>query len=1060
MTEVRTWHGAWRPFALAFATVGVVALLALAGVRWVVWPNLDWFRPAIEAWLRATVGVPIALEGVQGEWHAWASPQWRIARWQMRDDAGDKPFLWGSAEGRWSWQEGWRIAFTAQGVGLEKLSGTLHLFDRQWRVQWHAVGVTGRAWQPFLATWTKSRAGETGHAPEAFVLPNFVELAGTVRGAERTITQVALQFSELSLPATPEFPGVSGISGALRGSRAEGVFSVRAAKSVWRWPEGWFAETEQTFTDVVWQGRWHYDSATGYTVQTEHFHAVTPEGRVTASGVLDALERPAARRVAMHAVIEAVDLERFARYFPPAAVGQTTVDWLGRAFVQGKIPAAHLAIEGPLAAFPFRHGRGVFLVEIPVQGVTLQFDSRWPAVTIERAMVRFRNEALHIEVHDARAEKLRFAPVVATIPDLGADAPVLMVQGTVEGRWSNVLRYLVQSPLANDLPLAQLLSWQAQGDAHLDLALTIPLSEGAVGVAGTLTLDRFSVPAAVAAWPLTKGKATIRFDANGVRSAEGTGVWGEIPIQLTWPDGARSEVAVTAMLSGKTLAQQLGLPSAALQGTTPVRAHVTWTPEGVIRWHATSDVDGLALALPAPLTKTASERWSLQAEGEVTKNGWQASVALGDRLRWQRTQTGAWALAIGQVALPPATPNGAIAVALERLDLDAWDALLDEMGQAQQAVWPSLTLSVDQLTAMQREWHQVRFTGRAHATQWNFQVRAAEVIGSGTVTQRGDRIDRFEAEFDRLWVAPQQKRSQNDSRASSGNATHDSNRIAALDPSRWPTARVTVADLRVADAPLGRFALVAAQDGATWRVQDALLVQPGRYRLRGRGSWESHATGGGRSTRSTWHIEAQIGDFGATLATLWQLPGIEKGQGTIDATLSWPGSPLDFTWRTLEGTGSIALEKGVFSEIEPGAGKLLTVFSLPMLFRRLQLDFRDLTQKGLAYDRLMGSFAVANGYLTTSDLTIDAPVALTQLAGSIDLDAEAQELEIRVVPRLGNTAATAIAFVNPVAGLLTFLGQQILGDPLGQILVQRYRVSGSWRAPQVTALRDNPPNER
>jgi hypothetical protein len=63
MTEVRTWHGAWRPFALAFATVGVVALLALAGVRWVVWPNLDWFRPAIEAWLRATVGVPIALGG-------------------------------------------------------------------------------------------------------------------------------------------------------------------------------------------------------------------------------------------------------------------------------------------------------------------------------------------------------------------------------------------------------------------------------------------------------------------------------------------------------------------------------------------------------------------------------------------------------------------------------------------------------------------------------------------------------------------------------------------------------------------------------------------------------------------------------------------------------------------------------------------------------------------------------------------------------------------------------------------------------------------------------------
>jgi uncharacterized protein YhdP len=59
---------------------------------------------------------------------------------------------------------------------------------------------------------------------------------------------------------------------------------------------------------------------------------------------------------------------------------------------------------------------------------------------------------------------------------------------------------------------------------------------------------------------------------------------------------------------------------------------------------------------------------------------------------------------------------------------------------------------------------------------------------------------------------------------------------------------------------------------------------------------------------------------------------------------------------------------------------------------------------------------------------------------------------VRIVPSLGDSASTAVAIVNPVAGVAAALAQRVLKNPLGQIFAFDYSVSGSWSDPKVAKI--------
>ena len=103
-----------------------------------------------------------------------------------------------------------------------------------------------------------------------------------------------------------------------------------------------------------------------------------------------------------------------------------------------------------------------------------------------------------------------------------------------------------------------------------------------------------------------------------------------------------------------------------------------------------------------------------------------------------------------------------------------------------------------------------------------------------------------------------------------------------------------------------------------------------------------------------------------------------------------------------------------FLEIEPGLGKLVGLISLQALPRRITLDFRDVFSEGFQFDRISSSAQIDSGVLKLKEFRMRGSAAEVEMTGEIDLAHETQDLRVRVLPSLTDSAALGIGIVNPV----------------------------------------------
>jgi uncharacterized protein YhdP len=126
--------------------------------------------------------------------------------------------------------------------------------------------------------------------------------------------------------------------------------------------------------------------------------------------------------------------------------------------------------------------------------------------------------------------------------------------------------------------------------------------------------------------------------------------------------------------------------------------------------------------------------------------------------------------------------------------------------------------------------------------------------------------------------------------------------------------------------------------------------------------------------------------------------------------------------------------------------------SLQSLPKRITLDFRDVFSKGFGFDEISSSGQVNAGVMTVKDFRMRGSSAQVQMSGELDLAQETQNMRVRVIPSLGDSASTVIALVNPLLAIPAAIAQKILKDPLGHIFAFDYAVSGAWGDPKVAKL--------
>jgi uncharacterized protein YhdP len=269
----------------------------------------------------------------------------------------------------------------------------------------------------------------------------------------------------------------------------------------------------------------------------------------------------------------------------------------------------------------------------------------------------------------------------------------------------------------------------------------------------------------------------------------------------------------------------------------------------------------------------------------------------------------------------------------------------------------------------------------------------------------------------------------------------------AIAPKDLPSVDLSTERFEYRGRAFGRVELAAQRSGGDWRIDKLTMANPDAS-FRASGLWRS-----GAPSLSALEFDLKAGDAGGLLNRLGYRDLVKGGSAKLQGSLSWIGTPTAIDYPSLAGQVKLEAQNGRFLEIEPGIGKLISLMSLQSLPRRIAFDFRDVFSKGFEFEHIAASGQIAGGVMAVEDFRMRGSSADVAIRGKLDLARETQDLRVRVVPSLGDSASTVIAFaINPLLAIPAAIAQKILKDPLGQIFAFSYSVTGGWAEPSVERL--------
>ncbi|EHQ51630.1 hypothetical protein ECTPHS_02991 [Ectothiorhodospira sp. PHS-1] len=750
---------------------------------------------------------------------------------------------------------------------------------------------------------------------------------------------------------------------------------------------------------------------------------------------------------------------RTAHYLPRGILPEKTYQWLSRGILDGRVVEGGLLFRGRFSDFPFREDEGVFQVIARVEEGVLDYEDGWPRLEAISATLEFRNQGMRIHDGEARVFDARIRDARVRIEDL--ESPVLTIEGQARGPARDYLRFVGESPLGEGLETL-LAGVSARGEAGLEIRIDIPLEDREAlvrpdTVRGRLTLDGNRLSLADPPLVLDAVRGVVDFTERSARARDVSARLNEARIEMRMdrsPAGALEVRAVgpqpiRGLLGGIVSEPWLDW----VEGSARWEARLTVPPEGVSRGvlNLSSDLVGVRSSLPLPLAKTPEALRPLAVRIPLGRDEGAPPfrVTLGEDLRALFTLDEAGQVRRGELRLggqAAALPAQGLRVRghLSGLSLDDWMTVLDDIGDwvpaGGEGGLRELDLHLDRLQVAGRRIDDLSLHARRESRYWQAQVASPMVLGTiQWPLQDGDALlmDLEWLDLDRL-EGPAVQAAEDRVRPDPGN----------LPPLRLSAQWLVLQGHRLKDL---RLETEPRPDGLGIRVL-SLVDGEGLTRGRAEGHWlrrddDAHET--------LLRVDLESEDLGRSLGLLGFQPVFRGGKAGLQARLQWPDTPAHPDWSTLEGEGRVRVEDGRLTEVDPGAGRLLGLFSLDLLPRRLALDFRDFFQRGFAFDHLEGAFQLGQGNVRTQDLSIQGPAARIRIQGRTGVEARDYDQTITVTPSVKSTLPLAGALLGgPVAGLAVFVFDRVLGvgERIDEAARVEYRVTGDWSSPRVEAV--------
>ncbi|MFJ4065025.1 YhdP family protein [Pseudomonas sp. NPDC089996] len=813
---------------------------------------------------------------------------------------------------------------------------------------------------------------------------------------------------------------------------------------------------------------WHYQKANarlawaldphGFTLVAPYLKVLGEEGKIAGDFLIRLLfDEGSESYMDLRVGLTEGDGRYTAKYLPEV-LSPALDEWLRSAIVKGNVDQGYFQYQGSLNHGATPEARSISLF-FKVHDAALDFQPGWPQVQQVDGDVLIEDSGVRIKASKGLLLDTKVSDVSVDIPHVdNGQHSHLHLDGNFDGSLGDGLKILKEAPIGTGEIFA---GWEGEGPLKGKLKLDVPLAHGE---RPKVRVDFATADAKLKVAPpsldLTRLKGDFSFDLDKGLSGKNISlqVFGKPATAQISAEGQPGQMQTRIEASGQASLKSLTdwlqfkqtLPAA---GDLPYQLQVNLGSRDN-SLNVSSSLKGLAIDLPSPFGKAAADtrdsRFSMNLQGPERRFDAAyadlarfAYAAPADKLGQGR---GELLLGVGQAQLP-AGQGLRVKGRLESLDLAPWQdqaarfAGDDPGGNARQNL-QSVDLSIGQLKAFGMTLNQAVVRLARGGSAWDLRLDSKEVIGNARVPDAKTAPMTVRLQTLRLPPAdPAETQSE-----------EGPDPLASFDPRKVPALDLSIDKLYRGDDLFGNAALKLRPTARGVTAQDIDLDFKGLH-VDGSGAWE-----GETGATSSWYKGRLDGKNLADVLKAWGFaPTVTSRDFRLDVDGRWPGSPAWVGLKRFSGSMDAALRSGQFVEVEGGA-QALRVFGLlnfNSIGRRLRLDFSDLFDKGLAYDRVKGLLVASNGvYVTREPISVTGPSSNFELDGTLDLVRDRVDANLQVsLPVTNNLPLAALIVGAPAVGGALFLVDRLIGDRVSRFASVHYRVEGPVKEPKITFVK-------
>ncbi|WP_114779591.1 YhdP family protein [Vibrio cholerae] len=866
-------------------------------------------------------------------------------------------------------------------------------------------------------------------------------------------------------------PQVNALQAQIQGSPSKALIKASMVDDVLPYGEVFQAplNIRQGAVNLVWQQEQY-----GWSLWSDKVTVATPDLQALGAFRLD-FPDDASPFLSFYAEADLFNAGETWRYLPTLALGRELTDYLSTAIQAGQVNTAKLIWYGALDQFPYRMHNGVFQAWVGLKEAKFAFDTAWPPITDLQLDLLFENDAMYLDSRSATLMEVSAERITGRIPEL-AELGHIEIEAVASAQQGNAIRnYMMATPLVDSVGAA-LTTIQVKGPVRSEFQLNIPFHSGAEPRAcGFAELSNNAVDIDTPPMSLTSVSGKIEFDNDRVSAAGLDARLLKQPVSIDFKgEDAKRGYAVGIDMVGDWEVKPL-IPFVGERWSSRVKGHAPWQASVDIQLNdvgftyqldGKADLRGLESRYPFPLKKALKVKGQalLQASGnqemvsarlQLPQAKYQAEIDLTPKVPVLKATN--LVLGQGSFKISPVVGHH-VQLRSQAFNLDDWLSILNEkpapksrkskLASLNTPAFPipeRVDAAVKELTFAGLDWHDVDLNARRKDLGWLLNLDSQEIKGQANYIEPYDlsiALERLHLFLPQLEVGEEALLVDLD-RQKLPLITDFDRKFH-----QWmPNLTLTIKDFWLQGYKIGQANVDFQRQGDTllWKSID---FTSGTNQLHVNGTWTLTDT----KSRTQMNLDMKGDNNSDLMARFGINSGIQRAPFEITASTQWDGAPWSMQVNTLQGKVDTKLGKGVISDVS-GAARLLGLFSLDSIIRKMQLDFSDVFDKGMAFDSISGSGELSQGIFVTNNIKMDAVAGEMTIKGLADLNTRTVDAEVNFVPDITSGIPVLTAFAVTPQTALYVLAITTVISPVVEVFTQvNYEVKGPLDSPTVKEL--------